>query len=69
MSICDNPDMKVNGDYIKFDAIGDTVTGAVIAIRAHTWDDVHVSPQILLDCDGEEKTGTAGQIRWKAALA
>lgn len=69
MSIWDNPDMKVNGDYIKFDAIGDTVTGAVIAIRAHKWDDGQVSPQILLDCDGEEKTVTAGQIRLKAALA
>ena len=69
MSIWDNPDMKTNGDYVKFDAIGDTVTGVVLSVRAHKWDDGQVSPQILLDCDGEEKTVTAGQIRLKAALA
>ncbi len=69
MSIWDNPDMKVNGDYIKFDQVGDTVTGRVISVRAHKWDDGSVSPQLLLDVDGEEKTVTAGQIRLKAALA
>ena len=69
MSIWDNPDMKVNGDYIKFDHVGDTVTGRVISVRAHKWDDGSVSPQLLLDVDGEEKTVTAGQVRLKAALA
>jgi len=68
MSIWDNPDMKVNGDYIKFDNVGDTVTGKVISVRAHKWEDGSVSPQLLLDVGGEEKTVTAGQIRLKAAL-
>ena len=64
-----DPDFAIGGDYIKFDNVGDTVTGKVIAVRKHVWDDGSVSPQILLDVDGEEKTLTAGQVRLKAELA
>lgn len=64
-----DPDFAIGGDYIKFDNPGDTVTGKVIAVRKHVWDDGSVSPQILLDVDGEEKTLTAGQVRLKAELA
>lgn len=64
-----DPDFAIGGDYIKFDNVGDTVTGKVIAVRKHVWDDGSVSPQILLDVDGEEKTVTAGQVRLKAELA
>lgn len=69
MSIWDDPELSTGGDYIKFDNIGDTVTGTVVAIRVHRWDDGKVSPQVLLDVAGEEKTITAGQVRLKAALA
>lgn len=68
-SIWDDPELAVAGDYIKFDTIGDTVTGTVLAARIHRWDDGTVSPQLLLDVDGEEKALTAGQVRLKAALA
>lgn len=69
-SIWDNPEMKVGGDYIKFEEVGDTITGTVLSVGAHRWDDGSVSPQVLLQtADGEEKTITAGQIRLKAALA
>lgn len=69
-SIWDNPEMKVGGDYIKFENVGDTITGKVLSVGAHRWDDGSVSPQVLLMTDdGEEKTITAGQIRLKAALA
>jgi hypothetical protein len=64
-----DPDFAIGGDYITFANIGDTVTGKVIAVRKHIWDDGSVSPQILLDVDGQEKTVTAGQVRLKAALA
>lgn len=64
-----DPDFAIGGEYIKFDTPGDTVTGKVIAVRKHVWDDGSVSPQLLLDVDGEEKTVTAGQVRLKAALA
>jgi hypothetical protein len=64
-----DPDFAIGGDYIKFDQVGDTVTGKVIAVRKHVWDDGSVSPQLLLDTDEGEKTLTAGQVRLKAALA
>lgn len=69
LDIWNDPDLAIGGDYVKFDAPGDTVTGVVKAIRKHVWDDGSVSPQLLLDVDGEDKTVTAGQIRLKAALA
>ena len=69
MSIWDDPDMKVADDYIKFNDVGDTVTGRIIASRIHRWDDGTASPQLLLEVDGEEKSLTAGQVRLKAALA
>lgn len=69
MSIWDDPDMKVADDYIKFNDVGDTVTGRIIASRIHRWDDGSASPQLLLDVNGEEKSLTAGQVRLKAALA
>lgn len=76
MSIWDNPEMKVGGDYIKFENVGDSVTGKVVSIGAHRWDDGSVSPQLVIQTDEKdengdpvEKTVTAGQIRLKAALA
>lgn len=70
MSIWDDPEMKVGGDYIKFETVGESITGKVLSVGAHRWDDGSVSPQVLLQTDdGEEKTITAGQIRLKAALA
>lgn len=69
-SIWDDPDMKVNDDFVKFDNVGDTVTGTIVTVRAHRFDDNSVAPQILLKLDdGTEKTLTAGQVRLKAALA
>ena len=68
-SFWDDPELAIGGDFIKFDNVGDTVTGRVVAIRKHTFDDGKVAPQIVLDVDGEEKTVSAGQVRLKAALA
>jgi hypothetical protein len=69
LSIWDDPEVKSNDNYIKFDNVGDTVTGKILSIKKHTFDDGKVVPQILLDVAGEEKTLTAGQIRLKAELA
>lgn len=68
-SIWDDPDLKSNDDYVKFDEVGDTVTGKILAVKKHTFDDGKVVPQLLLDVNGEEKTLTAGQVRLKAELA
>jgi hypothetical protein len=68
-SIWDDADLKSNDDYVKFDAVGDTVTGKILSIRKHVFDDGKAVPQLLLDVAGEEKTLTAGQVRLKAELA
>jgi hypothetical protein len=69
-SVWDTPDLRSAGDYIKFEKIGDTISGTVTAIRVQRWDDGSVSPQLFLTTDdGEEKTLTAGQVRLKVALA
>ena len=69
-SVWDDPDLRVGGDFIKFENVGDTVSGTVNAVRAHRFDDGSVAPQILLTTDdGEERTVTAGQVRLKAELA
>lgn len=69
MSIWDDAEIRTGGEFIKFDAVGDTVTGTITAIRKHQFDDGKVVPQIFLDVDGEERTLTAGQVRLKAELA
>lgn len=68
--IWDDPDMKVGGDYIKFNEPGDTAIGEVLHIGKKQWDDGSVAPTLLLRCDdGEERTVTAGQVQLKAQLA
>jgi len=69
-SVWDDPDLRVGGEFIKFENIGDTIAGTINAVRAHRFDDGSVAPQILLTTDdGEERTVTAGQVRLKAELA
>lgn len=69
MSIWDDPELRSSSDYVKFENVGDTVTGAVLSVRAHRFDDGKVVPQILLDTVDGERTLTAGQVRLKAMLA
>lgn len=64
-----DPEMFQSGDFIKFENVGDTVTGTITAVRKHMFDDGKVVPQIELDTADGPKTVTAGQIRLKAALA
>lgn len=69
MSIWDDPELRVSNEYVSFTEIGDSIAGTIINIRAHSFEDGKVVPQLLIDVDGEEKTVTAGQVRLKAALA
>jgi hypothetical protein len=69
MSIWDEPEMQNNTEYVKFENVGDTVTGVVIGVGVKRWDDGTMCPQIILDCEGTERIVTAGQVRLKAALA
>lgn len=67
--IWDDPELKVTDEYVKFENVGDTVTGTVLGISVHRWDDGSTCPQLLLDVDGDEINLTAGQTRLKRALA
>lgn len=70
MSVWDDPEIREGGAFVKFENVGDTVSGTITGVRSHRFDDGKVAPQILLTTDdGEERTITAGQIRLKAALA
>lgn len=70
MSVWDDPELRVGGDFVKLEQPGDAVSGTVAAVRAHKFDDGKVAPQLILTTDdGEEKTLTAGQVRLKTALA
>ena len=64
----DDPDLKTGGDYFKFENPGDTITGTLISVGIHTWDDGSKSPQLRLETEDGEKVVTAGQIRLKIAL-
>jgi len=69
-SVWDDPDLRQGGEFVKFENVGDTISGVINAVRAHRFDDGSVVPQILLTTDDdEERTVTAGQIRLKTALA
>ena len=69
IDIWNDPDLLVNDDYVSFENVGDTVTGTIVTIRKHVFDDGKAVPQIILDVDGTEKTVTAGQVRLKSELA
>ena len=69
-SVWDDPELRIGGEFVRFEQPGDTISGTVNAVRAHRFDDGSVAPQILLTTDdGEERTVTAGQIRLKTELS
>lgn len=70
-SIWDDPDLATaEGEFVKFENIGDGVSGHITSIGKKTWDDGSISPQLgLIDDSGEPKTLTAGTVRLKALLS
>lgn len=69
MSVWDDPELAVGGEFIEFNNVGDVASGVIKVVRTHRFDDGKVVPQLLLVCDdGEERTLTAGQIRLKMTL-
>ena len=66
----DDKEMFDSGEFVKFENVGDTISGTITAIRKHMFDDGKVVPQIsITTTDGVDRIVTAGQIRLKAALA
>jgi hypothetical protein len=68
-SFWSDPEMFSSGDFVSFEQVGDTVTGTILGMRRHVFDDGKIVPQIELDTANGPKTLTAGQIRLKAELA
>lgn len=69
-SIWDDKAIKGNANFVKFEAVGDKVSGRIDSVKKHSFEDGSVAAQILLTTDeGEEKTLTAGQVQLKAKLA
>jgi hypothetical protein len=70
MSIWDDPEVRTGGEFVKFENVGDGVTGVITAIKKHRFDDGNVVPQIHLTTDdGDDRTLTAGQVQLKAKLS
>lgn len=64
MSIYDDPDLVVSNEYIKFEEVGTEVTGDVISVGKHTWENGDKCIKLVIrDDDGTDRTLTAGQMK------
>jgi len=68
-SIWDDPSIAANSDYIKFENIGDTVTGVIVDIGIQTWADGSKSPKLILRTKTGDRVLTASQVQLKNKLA
>lgn len=69
MSVWDDPTIRSTGDYVRFDAVGDSVAGEIVAISVHTFEDGKRAPKLVIRTDDGERTLTAGQMQLLAKLA
>lgn len=60
-SIWDDPDMEPNDAYVRFENVGDEVTGTILSITKRTFEDGKKAAQFLLDTGRGQKTLTASQ--------
>jgi hypothetical protein len=68
-SIWDDPALRGGGDYVKFETVGDTITGTVLDIAVHTFDDGKRAPKLALRTSAGDRTLTAGQVQLGVKLA
>lgn len=62
MSVWDDPAIKANDDYVKFENPGDKVVGTILDISVHTFPDGKKAPKLVIrEDDGDERVLTAGQ--------
>lgn len=65
----DNPAIAVNTDYVKFENVGDTVTGAIIDLGVQQWQDGSMSPKLTLRTTEGDRVLTASQVQLKSKLS
>ncbi len=69
MSYWDEPGIAVVSDYVKFDNVGDTVTGVIVDLGIQTWQDGSKSPKLTLRTTDGDKVLTASQVQLKTKMA
>lgn len=69
-SVWDDPAIKANDDYVKFENPGDKVVGTILDISVHTFPDGKKAPKLVIRTDGgDERVLTAGQTMLLRRLA
>lgn len=74
MSIWDDKDVQANSEFVRFENVGDSVSGVITDLVKHTFVDdetgeKRIAPKLTIeDEDGNERILTAGQVRLRAAL-
>jgi hypothetical protein len=69
MNFWDDPDLRPSSDYVKFIEPGDGVTGKIVSIRKHTFDDGTVAAQLVINTPDGDRTVSASQAQLKSKLA
>lgn len=67
MSFWDDPDVQVSSEYMKFEKVGDQITGTITRLGKRTWPDGNVGVEIMFAEDGVPSV-TANQVLLKRAL-
>jgi len=55
-------------EFVKFDAVGDSVSGRIVAIEKKEWPDGKVDPQLVLETADGRRTVTIGPVDLKAKV-
>ena len=69
MSYWDEPGIAIVSDYVKFENVGDTISGVIVDLGIQTWQDGSKSPKLTLRTADGDKVLTASQFQLKQKMA
>lgn len=69
MSYWDEPGIAIVSDYVKFENVGDSISGVIIDLGIQTWQDGSKSPKLTLRTADGDKVLTASQVQLKQKMA
>ena len=69
MSYWDEPGIAIVSDYVKFENVGDTISGVIVDLGIQTWQDGSKSPKLTLRTADGDKVLTASQVQLKQKMA
>jgi hypothetical protein len=67
-SIWDNPAVRSSGEYVKFEKVGDSVSGVILDQSIHTFEDGKRAAKLVIRTAEGDRTLTAGQMQLAAKL-